>query len=123
MARKDTDAVSRVVGIFRTDVDRPIRLEAECVASRVRQFCKRYRDLTGSNPPSEDFYEFPDTSKWGNELRIYFNCSIATAGELQKLGFNVEDGQPFNPDYRCRINNNTLWWALIKAGFRLGTNH
>jgi hypothetical protein len=35
-------------------------------------------------------------------------------------GVDVRDG---NEPGMLRVNNNHLWWQLVRAGFRLGTEH
>jgi hypothetical protein len=54
----------------------------------------------------------------GAELRIYF----PDLGQQMEFppGIDVRDG---NEPGILRINNNHFWWQLVRAGFRLGTNH
>lgn len=58
--------------------------------------------------------------KWGCELGVTFR---ATPEEVDLLDFgtdvNVVD-DPLNPNISWRINNNGLWWRLLKFGFEMG---
>ncbi|RMF59882.1 MAG: hypothetical protein D6748_05340 [Calditrichaeota bacterium] len=114
--------ITRAVEIFKKYVSRPVRLEAECVGSKVADLDREYINRTGNTIQTDGFYTIRESSKWGAELRIYFNCSDEVYEELRNCGFHIESGQPYNPDYVYRINNNRLWWALVDAGLRIGTN-
>jgi len=63
----------------------------------------------------------PKVDKWGCELRVTF---LATQEEVDLLDFgpgvNIVD-DPMNPNVSWRINNNSLWWRLLKFGFAMGS--
>ena len=101
----------------------PVILEAEVAAKALPRFVIRYEAATGVpvSPGSPPELQLQD-NKWGAECRIYFN-SDAVAGAIGALGIHVEEGRPYRPEFRYRVNNNDLWWELVEAyEFELGNN-
>jgi hypothetical protein len=122
-ARRRTQFNAAAIAILSTL--RPVRLEAEVAGTQLAAFQRKYQSVTGKNPPVSTKSGLLDigTGKWGAELRVYFNAPAGILAGLRRLGFHVEQGTRwYNGKYRCRINNNSLWWDLIADGFRLGTN-
>ncbi len=85
-------------------------------------FESNYEAATGTQAvPGENGY-FPievqqANDKWGSELRVYMPADQ----ELElPPGVEVRSG---NKPGIVRINNNQLWWRLVRMGFRLGTHH
>jgi hypothetical protein len=66
----------------------------------------------------------PQENKWGLEARIYFDGPALVVESLRGLGYHVEDraGGGYKSDYRYRINSQTLFWKLVRHGYRLGEN-
>ena len=86
-------------------------------------FVQTYREITG-NPPQVGavgyYVHQPQVDKWGNELRITFDASGL---ELQGLDFGPGASPVDNPGLigvSWRINNNSLWWRLLRLGFKMG---
>lgn len=93
-------------------------LEVEAHPDSIANFMKRYRDLTGGNPPVGSVQS--QSNKWGVEARVYFNASSETVDELQNDGYEVSDAhRGYKDEYRYRINSQELFWLLIEEGQRL----
>lgn len=63
-------------------------------------------------------------TKWGSELRVYFN-DHGFAALLTSLGVHVEFPRKGYKagEYRFRFNDNSMWWKLVEVGgLRLGPN-
>lgn len=86
-------------------------------------FISNYALVKGRKPMTNQrglYRHKPGVSKWGCELRVTF---LATSAEVDVLDFgpdvNIVD-DPFKPGVSWRINNNSLWWRLLKFGFEMG---
>ena len=101
----------------------PVLLEAEVASSSMTRFANRYEAATGvpvsaGSPPELQLQH----NKWGAECRIYFD-SETVADAVGGLGLHVEEGRPYHPEFRYRVNNNDLWWELVETfDFELGSN-
>lgn len=96
--------------------------QAEVPPQSQPGFEREYARLTGTTPRlNEDKYYGIEVQhrddKWGSELRIYL-----PAGRDLTLPPGIEVRAGWSLD-TVRINNNTLWWQLIRIGFRLGIAH
>jgi len=98
-------------------------LDAEVAFAKLGEFQNRFLEATGvsvtpGNPP-----EFmSQRNKWGTECRIYFNSEEAVAW-ADTHDIRVEMDQPFRAVFKYRINNNDLWWELVRDyEARLGRN-
>jgi hypothetical protein len=120
--KSETSKVLAGAAVF-LGVGRPVRLEAEVATRGLQRFLKRYAEKAGYNPKcgAPPLMEIRG-SKWGAELRIYFNAAARVAQALRGMGFHVEKGRPYNSYYEYRINSGRLWWDLVETGFRLGDN-
>lgn len=109
------------VSFFRTNV-KGAYLEAEVHPKGVDQFDTDYHQIAGEMPVIGQGYQ-RQPNKWGTECRIYFNCDSDLNDEFSVLGIDVEQGaRPYKQEWRYRVNNNEFFWALIRAGFKLGKN-
>lgn len=102
---------------------RATNLEAFVPEHALKGFISSYELIKGRKPlPNQRglYIHEREVGKWGCELRITF---LATSGEVDVLDFgpdvNVVD-DPFKPGVSWRINNNGLWWKLLKFGFEIG---
>lgn len=97
-------------------------LEAEVHPNGFDQFDFDYHQITGEMPVIGQGYQ-RQPNKWGTECRIYFNCKSDLNDEFSVLGIDVEQGaRPYKQEWRFRVNNNEFFWALIRAGYKLGRN-
>ncbi|WP_374267243.1 hypothetical protein [Zoogloea sp.] len=97
-------------------------LEAEVHPNGIEQFDADYLQITGEMPVIGRGYQ-RQPNKWGTECRIYFNCNGDLNDEFAMLGIDVEEGsRPYKQEWRFRVNNNEFFWALVRAGYRLGKN-
>ena len=86
-------------------------------------FVETYRTIVGRPPQIEAvgyYVHHQEVDKWGNELRITFDASVA---ELQVLDFGPGVTAVENPSSvgtSWRINRNAFWWDLLRLGFRMG---
>lgn len=109
------------VSFFRANVTCSY-LEAEVHPNGVDQFDTDYRQVTGEMPVIGQGYQ-RQPNKWGTECRIYFNCNGDLNDDFAVLGIDVEQGErPYKQEWRFRVNNNEFFWALIRAGYKLGKN-
>lgn len=97
--------------------------QAEVPPQSQPNFEHHYYLVTGVRPQLHKDGYYPiqvqdPNEKWGPELRIYFPDPLKQID----LPAGVELRQGNAPDI-LRINNNSFWWHLIRAGFRLGTVH
>lgn len=87
-------------------------------------FIETYREIVGAPPRdgADGYYVHREgVDKWGNELRITFDASES---ELVGLRFEPKINvvrDPGSSGLSWRINNNTLWWDLLRFGFGMGT--
>lgn len=104
---------------------RATMLEAIIPPHALAGFVHDYARVKGIKPREGQagFYVHQlGVDKWGCELRITFR---ATLEELRALDFgpNVNVVQdPANPAASWRVNNNGLWWKLLRLGFEMGTH-
>lgn len=97
-------------------------LEAEVHPNGAVQFDADYHKITGEMPIIGRGYQ-RQSNKWGTECRIYFNCNGDLNDEFSVLGIDVEEGlRPYKKEWKYRVNNNEFFWALIRAGYKLGNN-
>ena len=97
-------------------------LEAEVHPNAAGKFEADYLQITGEMPVIGEGYQH-QPNKWGAECRIYFNCDSDLNDEFSVLGIDVEEGaRPYKQEWRFRVNNNEFFWALVRAGYRLGRN-
>jgi hypothetical protein len=97
-----------------------IFIEAEVNPDHAVDFEDEYCDIAGINPALGDGYQ-QQVNKWGLECRIYFNASDDVVDKLKNDGYQISSARRGYKDfYSYRINNNELFWILIKKGFRLG---
>jgi hypothetical protein len=97
-------------------------IEAEVNPSGAASFEADYLAITGNQPILGVGYQH-QTNKWGTECRIYFNCDTDLNDQFSALGIDVEQGaRPYRNEWKYRVNNNEFFWALIRAGYKLGRN-
>ena len=97
-------------------------LEAEVHPNGIRQFEADYFQITREMPVIGHGYQ-RQPNKWGTECRIYFNCNGDLNDEFTMLGIDVEEGsRPYKQEWRFRVNNNEFFWALVRAGYKIGRN-
>jgi hypothetical protein len=101
---------------------RSTMLEAIVPPHSLDGFVRDYMNVKGVAPKSgqSGFYVHdPSADKWGCELRITF---AAAENETGGLDFGPGVDIVFNPanENSWRINNNGLWWRLLKLGFEMG---
>lgn len=102
---------------------RATNLEAFVPEHALKGFISNYMLAKGQEPMTNQkslYIHEPKVGKWGCELRVTF---LATEEEVDLLDFGpdiqvVDD--PSNPNVLWRINNNGLWWRLLKFGFEMG---
>jgi hypothetical protein len=104
-------------------LSRYAEFNAEVPPQSQASFEHHYYMLTGLRPVlhSGGYYPIQISTtydKWGPELRIYF----PDKGHVLELPPTV-NMLPGNAPGYLRVNNNTFWWQLVRAGFRLGTSH
>lgn len=104
-------------------VARATNLEAIVPPHALNGFISNYILAKGHKPPIEQqglYVHEAEVDKWGSELRVTFR---ATPEEVDLLDFgpgvNIVD-DPSSPNVSWRINNNGLWWRLLKFGFEMG---
>lgn len=104
-------------------VARATNLEAFVPEHALNGFTSNHMLAKGRKPMSNQrglVIHPPKVGKWGCELRVTF---LAIPDEVDLLDFgpdvNIVD-DPMNPNVSWRINNNGLWWRLLKFGFEMG---
>jgi hypothetical protein len=102
---------------------RATNLEAFVPEHALGGFLSSYAQIKGQKPITNQrglYIHEPQVGKWGCELRTTF---LATSEEVDALDLgpdvNIVD-DPFKPGVSWRINNNGLWWRLLKFGFEMG---
>ena len=95
-----------------------ICLKVEVSPSSVAQFIDKYITLTGENPQISQHYRVFE-NKWGIEGRIFFNGPEFVPQNLRIFSYNSEI---INDNYSYKINNNELFWKMIRDGYKLGEN-
>lgn len=97
-------------------------LEVEVNPKGCTNFEGDYALLTGVTPVVGDHYQL-QPNKWGRELRVYFNTTEDLSDEFTNIGVYVEEGgRPYRGQWRYRINDREFFWAVVRAGYRLGIN-
>jgi len=102
-----------------------VLLEAEVADRRVHSFVAEYQALTGTAlVAGRDFQVVPSANgnKRGLEGRVYFNATPAQVRQLGTLGYRVQGPRTHgyrSDEYSYRIDLNSLFWDLVKAGYRL----
>ncbi len=97
-------------------------LEVEVKPSAAAQFEESYRSITSLTPKLGEGYQH-QANKWGCETRVYFNSKIDISDEFASIDINVEQGaRPYRKNCIYRVNDQDFFWALVEAGYRLGTN-
>ena len=101
-----------------------LRLEV-CIHPRsVREFATEYARITCEDAVGVDGFNVRNT-RWGANPRIYFD-GPEVAHNLAMLGFPVTKDRDtrgyLTGQYDYRISSTTLFWKLIRAGYRLGDN-
>jgi hypothetical protein len=100
-----------------------ILIEVEVAPGSESDFVKKYADLTGEDPRTRPNYQRQD-NKWGVECRIYFDGPDWVPKNLEFFHCIAEEraGTGYNADFAFRVNSQYLFWKMIKAGYRLGSN-
>lgn len=107
---------------FFTKNARHVLLEVEVNPNQMDKFKADYFDATEIHPVAGPHYQ-QQPNKWGTEYRIYFNCDIDLTNEFSKLNIHVEQAERlYREEWKYRVNNKDFFWALIRAGHRLGKN-
>jgi len=102
---------------------RATKLEAIVPSHALNGFISNYVLAKGHRPPIQQeglYVHEPEIDKWGSELRVTFR---ATPEEVDLLDFGPSVdivADPSKPDISWRINNNGLWWRLLRFGFEMG---
>lgn len=107
---------------FFTNNAKNILLETEIHPDQADQFEENYLHITGIRPVTGPHYQH-QPQKWGAECRIYFNCDRDLTNDFKQLKIHVEQARRlYREEWKYRVNNNEFFWALIRAGYRLGKN-
>jgi len=97
-------------------------LEVEVPPQRADKFESAYLNIAGEPAVLGTGYQH-QPNKWGAEYRIYFNQESDMFDDFANLGIDVEQGaRPYRETRKYRVNNEAFFWALVKAGYRLGAN-
>jgi len=108
------------ISFFRDAKD--VFLEAEVNPNSANRLEGKYQDVAGSAPVLGEGYQH-QRNKWGTEVRVYFNCDSDLSLEFSNIDVYVERGsRPYRSRWRYRTNDREFFWALVKAGYRLGDN-
>jgi len=104
-----------------------LRLEV-CIHPRdVLAFQRRYMAATGESPQGLDGFNVRSTLQFGVNPRVYFNGGDTLIHNLRVMGYRVEDDPKKRGyrggEYEYRITDTRLFWKLVAAGWRIGTNH
>jgi hypothetical protein len=106
---------------------RPITLEAELAHKKKSQFLKDYGQWSGGPSSWEDLSSGGHaidcgSGKWGTEYRIYFVKDQTVKNQLERWGYQVENGDVRYPG-TFRINSRELFEHLVATdGLRIGHN-
>ena len=89
------------------------RFYIEGKSSVSREIEDKYRELTTEIlVPEEGVYNIAPDQKWGVEGSIYFDPTVPFPED-----FGIEPEKP------GQVNSTSLFWMLIRMGFRLSGNH
>lgn len=99
-----------------------LTIECEAPSLHRDQFCERYKAQVGEVAPAEFVRVMENQTKYGVEVRMYFNCSDALASALAAK-FPVKSNPGLrNKSCKYRISSVDLFWLLASNGYRLGAN-
>ena len=96
-----------------------VLLEVEVAPAGRAAFEARYQAASGT-PPADRYMTI--ANKWGVECRIYFDAPSSVLDDLAELNLNVNAPPAGRYAQEFRVNSGEFFWALIDAGYRLGTN-
>jgi len=100
-----------------------ILIEVEVAPSSEDAFVAQYMAATGLDPRKDPHYQGQE-NKWGVEARIYFDGPDWLPENLMLFHYGTERraGVGYRADYAYRVNNQHLFWKMVRAGYRLGPN-
>lgn len=108
------------IDFFKAATD--VFLEVEVNPKAADKFEQKYQDLTGETPILGNGYQH-QPNKWGLETRVYFNTQSDISDEFSAIGVYVEQSEKdrgYRDFWKYRTNDPNFFWALVRAGYRLG---
>jgi hypothetical protein len=94
-----------------------VLIQAEVHQRLKPEFESKYWETAGSKPCGQSYH---DNKKPCAVFQVYFNGPKVLAANLRVFGFAVEEFQ--HGQFQYCVSSETLFWKLIRNGFRLGEN-